>query len=252
MVNKMLLNGKIALITGTNRGIGKAILSAFAENGAEVWAHARAKSEDFENTCFNLAKTYKTKVTPVYFDLKEHNQIKAGFQYIYKENKILDILVNNAGIVDENRAFQMTTIEQMKNVFDINFFSTMSVTQYALRAMTRQQSGVIVNIASIAGLDGTPAQLEYVGAKAALIGATKNLSLEFGDRNIRVNAVAPGITRTDMLNNMNDELMDEVLKNITLKREAKPEEIANAVLFLASELSSYITGQILRVDGGIK
>jgi len=247
----VLLKGKVALITGTNRGIGKAILSVFAENQAEIWAHARSQTEVFSDYCATLADQYQTRVTPIYFELTDDVQIKEGFKHILNTSKQLDILVNNAGIVGENRSFQMTAIEQMQHVFEVNFFSVMKVTQYALRAMTRRQAGSIVNIASVAGLDGAPAQSEYVGSKAALIGATKKLSLEFGQTGIRVNAVAPGITHTDMLEGMRDDVRSDTLRRITLGREGKPEEIANAVLFLASDLSSYITGQTIRVDGGI-
>ena len=167
------------------------------------------------------------------------------------ESEKIDILVNNAGMVSKNALFQMTSIGTMKNVFEVNFFSQMLITQYILKKMLKQKNGSIVNIASIAGIDGKPGQMEYGASKAALISATKTLANELSIYGIRVNAVAPGVTETSMIDGMDMELLKTSVDRTMMKRVGKPEEIAEVVSFLASEKASYITGQILRVDGGI-
>ncbi len=247
----MLLKNKTAIITGSNRGIGKVIAEVFAENGANILAHSRKSSEEFECFCKDIATKYKISVIPIYFELGDKEQIKEAFNYIIKNHIHIDILVNNAGMVGKNRLFHMTPIDDLKKVFEINFFSQLLITQYASRSMIHNKSGSIINISSIAAIDGKPAQLDYVSSKAAMIGATKKLSIELGLSGIRVNAIAPGLTETDMLNSMDNNIKETTLRNITLHREADPREIANVALFLASDLSSYITGQVIRVDGGM-
>lgn len=250
-IGSKLLADKNAIITGCSRGIGKAIMELFAENGANIWACARKPSSDFSNNINFLSSKYGVSITPVYFDLIDYPSIKDGVKTILETKKDIDILVNNAGIVSENSLFQMTSIEKMRQVFEINFFSQILVTQYIIRRMVKQKSGSIINISSIAGIDGDPGQLEYCASKAAMIGATKKLANDFSKHNIRVNAVAPGITETDMINEMNDETMQRFLNNSNMKRCGQPHEIAQVVLFLASNMSSFITGQVLRADGGI-
>jgi len=248
----VLLKKKAAIVTGSNRGIGKATVELFAEHGADVWACARQPNEKFEADLRQLAVRCGVTITPVYFDLADQAQIKAGMNTILAERRAVDILVNNAGVVAESRLFQMTTIQTMEDVFQINFFAPMLVTQYVSRQMTKQKSGSIINIASVAGLDGDPAQVEYVASKAALIGATRKLASELGVAGIRVNAVAPGLTETDMVGHMNPDMMRATLARTTMQRLGKPSEIAAVVLFLASELSAFVTGQIIRADGGMK
>jgi 3-oxoacyl-[acyl-carrier protein] reductase len=248
----MQLKDKTAIVTGSNRGIGRAIVEAFAVNGAHVFACARRPDEAFETDMRQLAGRCGVTITPVYFDLADQAQIKAGAGTVVTSGRGIDILVNNAGVVAESRLFQMTPIQTMEDVFQVNFFAPMLLTQIVSRRMARQKSGSIINIASIAGLDGEPAQLEYVASKAALIGATKRLAFELGASGIRVNAVAPGLTETDMAAHMHPDLLRATLGRTVMGRMGTPEEIAAVVLFLASGASSFMTGQVLRVDGGVK
>lgn len=247
----MLLKGKNAVITGCSRGIGKAILEKFAEQGANVFAHTRKKTDAFEQFCGELGERCHVTVTPVYFDMLKEDEIKAGVREIISRKKEIDILVNNAGTVNQVKLFQMTSIQEMREEFEVNFFAQIYITQLISKVMIRRKQGSIVNISSCAGLDGNTGMLEYVSGKAAVIGATKRLALELGNYNIRVNSVAPGLTDTQMGDRMKQDMQEEVLQRLVIKRKAKPEEIADAVLFFASDMSSFITGQILRVDGGM-
>jgi len=226
-------------------------LEQFAQNGANIWACSRSYSEDYINELQELSELHSVQITPLFFDLADSDQIANAMKQVLSSKKRLDILVNNAGIVSKNALFQLTPMKTVKEVFEVNFFSHLLITQYVLKAMTRQKSGSIINIASIAGIDGEPGQLEYVCSKAALIGATKKLSRELSFAHIRVNAIAPGIIETDMIENMAEDVMNQFMERCSLKRPGHPSEIASVALFLASEMSSYLTGQVIRVDGGI-
>lgn len=247
----MLLQNKTAIITGTNRGIGKAILTRFAENGANIFAHARKSSDEFIAYINELQEKYGVTITPIFFDATNEEEMKAAVKEITSVTKDIDILVNNIGLVKTAQLFQMTKIQDMKDEFEVNFFAQMLFTQYISRLMVRKRKGSIVNISSCAGMDGNTGMLQYVSSKAAMIGATKRLAIELGAANIRVNSVAPGLTDTDMGNQMQEELEQQTLQHLVFKRKAKPEEIADAVVFLASDMASFITGQTLRVDGGM-
>ena len=246
-----MLRNKNAIITGARRGIGRATVEVFAANGANIWACARKQNDEFEANRRALSDKYKVSIWPVYFDVTNEYEMKTAVQGIRKQKLNVDVLVNIAGIADESTSFQMTSIEKMKHVLDVNLFAVTLLTQYISRIMVRQNAGSIINIASVAGFDGTPAQYEYAASKAAIIGATKNLAREFADYNIRVNAVAPGMIETDMGAQIEEKLKQEILSKVIMKRMGKPEEIANVIAFLASDLSSYMTGQIIRVDGGM-
>lgn len=248
----MILAGRNAVVTGANRGIGAAILTDFAAQGANVWACARRAEPSFLEACARLAQEHGVWIEPVIFDLAEEDGVKAGVQQIRAGKKPVDILVNNAGVVPENRLFLMADPAEMQRVFSVNFFAAMQLTQRVAKLMIRQKSGAIVNVCLIAALDGEPAQMEYVASKAALIGATRKLASELGSYGIRVNGVAPGPTRTDMLAAMEEGLRDRMEAATLLKRLAEPQEIASVVSFLASDMASYMTGQILRVDGGMR
>lgn len=246
-----MLSGKNSIITGARRGIGRATVDVFAKNGANVWACARKYDEMFEQDMESIGVKYGVQIWPVYFDVTDEAQVKQAIQTIRKQKVSVDALVNVAGIVDDSTSFQMTQMDKMKHVFEVNFFAVTFLTQYVSRLMVRQNSGSIVNIASIAGLDGAPAQYEYAASKAAIIGGTKNLAREFAANNIRVNSVAPGMIETDMGAQINEELKNDILSKVIMKRMGRPEEIANVAAFLASDLSSFMTGQVIRVDGGI-
>lgn len=246
----MLLKGKNAVITGCLRGIGRTTMDVFAQNGANIWACCQAPDEEFENHIIDLQKENGVIITPVYFDLSDSEQIKAGMKTIMSAKQKVDVLVNIAGMT-YNALFHMTTIEKMKYVFEIDFFSQILITQYITKIMLKQKSGSVINISSIAGIDGNPGQVAYSAAKAALIGATKTLSEELAEHNIRVNAIAPGVIKTDMTAELNQDKFDQLVAKSNLNRAGTPEEVAQTLLFLASDMSSYMTGQIIRVDGGI-
>jgi 3-oxoacyl-[acyl-carrier protein] reductase len=244
-----LLRGKVALITGCNRGIGKAIMEVFAQNGATVWACARKETPDFLNLIAETEKKYNAEIRPLYFDLSDETDIKNALTPLVVRKEQIDILVNNAGIAYGN-IFQMTSISKMKEIFEVNFFSQMLVTQYIVRIMTRQKNGSIINLGSIEGIDGNPGYSAYGSSKAALIFATRTLAKELATSNIRVNAIAPGLTETDMPDIMSEKTKESMINKAAMKRPAQPAEIADTALFLASDLSGYVTGQVIRVDGG--
>lgn len=245
----MLLKDKTAIITGCNRGIGKAILENFAMNGANIFACVRKETNEFNELIKTLIEKYSVEIIPLYFDMTDEVAMKEAVMTIRKSKRKIDVLVNNAGIISESMLFQMTPIENMKKVFEVNFFAQMRLTQYISRLM-QNFGGSIIFMSSVAAMDGVPGQLEYIGSKSAIIGAVKTLSYEFGTYNIRVNAIAPGPTKTDMGNQISEELAQDSINRSALGRWGEPEDIAKSVLFLASDLSNYVTGQVIRVDGG--
>ena len=247
----MLLKDKNSIITGCNRGIGKEIVRVFAENGSNIWACVRKENKTFTKYINYLEQKHSVRINPVYFDLTDEKQIKAGVQTIKEVKETIDILVNNAGVIF-TALFQMTSMQKLKEMFEINYFSQMLLTQYISRIMMRQKSGSIVNISSSAAIEGNEGRTGYASAKAAMIASTKVLSKELAPYNIRVNAVVPGLTQTEMMaSSTPEDALQETLNRICMKRVGQPEEIANSVLFLASNLSSYMTSQVLRVDGGM-
>jgi len=246
----MLLAGKNVVITGCLQGIGRETLELFAKNGANIWACAQTQQADFESYVEKLADENHITITPVYFDLSDQEQIKAGMKSIISAKQKIDVLVNIAGM-SYNALLHMTTMEKLKYVFEINYFSQILVTQYITKIMTRQKFGNVINIASIAGIDGNPGQIAYSSSKAALIGATKTLAVELAEYNIRVNAIAPGVIKTEMTSDLPAHVFEKLMKKSSLNRAGMPGEVANVLLFLASDMSTYITGQVLRVDGGI-
>ena len=246
----MLLEKKTAVVTGCNRGIGKAILEDFAKNGADVFAVVRRETTEFAEICERMEKEYHVTITPVYADFYEEEQVKQAAKKIIGTKKQIDILVNNIGIANPLNMLTMTRMETIKEAFQINLFSSLLLTQLIGKSMMRKKSGSIVFISSSAAFDGG-ANIEYSASKAAVIGAGRRLALEFGKFGIRVNVVAPGLTATDMGNSMGSEDDAIAVSRNIMRRKGEPEEIADAVVFLASDMARFITGQVLRVDGGL-
>lgn len=240
-----LLNGKVAVITGCNKGIGKAILESYAANGADIFACVRKANNEFLESAKQISEKYAVNVMPIYADLRNADEIKDAVKQIRESKKRVDILVNNAG-TGYNALFQMSPLEKLKEVFDVNFIAPFLFTQYITKLMVNQRSGNIINIASTAGTDVNPGQAIYGSSKAALIHLTNVIACELREFGIRANSIAPGMTDTDMLKCLPTEVY-------TNRNEiAKPSEIANTALFLASDLSAHITGQLIRVNGGLK
>ena len=247
----MILKNKNAIITGCIQGIGKATIEEFAKNGANIWACALEYNEDFEAYCQKLSNENHIWVKPVYFNLLNQDEIKVGLKKIANDKLPIDILVNIAGLT-KDAITHMVTMDQMKLIFEINFFSQIYLTQFVTKLMIRQGYGSVVNTSSISAIDGSYGQLSYSSSKAALIGATKTLSKELASKGVRVNAIAPGVISTDMNKIVPDSIIQENIKKMKIKRLGKADEVAKTILFLASDLSNYITGQIIRIDGGIK
>jgi len=244
-----MLKGRTAIVTGANRGIGMAVVKVFAENHANVWACARTPNSEFQNYIDNLAETYEVNIKPVFFDLHEDASVKEKIKEIGKVSDSIDILVNNAGISIE-KLFSMTSVDFIREAMNVNFVSQVLLSQLVSRYMIKQKSGSIINIASVAGVEREQGGLAYGSSKASVIFSTKTMALELGMYGIRVNCVSPGFINTDMWINRSDELKNRILEETPLRRQGKPEEVANTVLFLASDLSSFITGQNIIVDGG--
>lgn len=246
----MLLKNKTAIITGSNKGIGKVILELFAENGANVIACARKETPEFVNTLELLKGKFNVSIIPVYFDLEDSAQIKSAVTSIIGLKSKIDILVNNAGYAS-GAYFQMTPIADLERMIKINFTSQIQFTQGISRYMTRFKSGSIINMGSTAGLFGDAGMLSYGSSKAALIFATKTMATELGQHNIRVNVIAPSVTKTEMYDQMEENARNKLIESSAFKRAAEPIEVANVALFLASDLSTFVNGQTIRVDGGI-
>jgi 3-oxoacyl-[acyl-carrier protein] reductase len=246
----MLLEGKTALITGCLKGIGHAAMQLFARSGANILACCQREDPDFEASRIALRTETGVEIIPYYFDLANADEIRSAMKQVAAARHKVDILLNIAGMTQDS-LFHMTTMDSMKSVFEINFFSQMSVTQYVGKLMVRQGSGSIINVASVSAIDGNAGQISYSASKAALIGATKTLASELAPHNIRVNAVAPGVIKTDMTAAIPAESFQKLCAHIPMGRPGLPCEVAGVMLFLASDLSTYITGQVLRIDGGI-
>jgi len=247
----MLIKGKTAVLTGSNRGIGKKILEIFSANGANIFACLRSNTKESMEFIQGLMNKYNNKIIPIEFDLNNEQKLKESTKQILDYNTPIDIIVNNAGIITTS-LFQMTSSKKLKEIFETNFFSQTVFTQYLIKSMIKIKKGSIIYISTNAAIEGFEGRSAYAASKAALLAQSKVLSRELGIYNIRVNSIAPGLTNTDMMKqNHSEELINESIKNIPLQRICEPYEIANVALFLASDLSSYITGQTLKVDGGI-
>lgn len=244
----MFLN-KSVLITGANRGIGRAIAEAFAQAGADLIVHSRCQTAAFAEDMLALAARYMVAVEHVVFDMTDIPAMKAAINVALPPGRKIDVLVNNAGIA-HGGFFQMTPVSVVRSVFDVNFFAQLELTQLMVRRMSRQKAGAIVNIGSIAGLDLAAGNVAYGVSKAALMAFTQTLAAEVGPMGVRVNAVAPGLVDTEMATHMEKKAGTEMIQNSAMKRLATVEEIAQVVLFLASDAASFVNGQVIPVNGG--
>lgn len=244
-----MLAGKTAIITGSNRGIGLATVEVFAEQGAVVWACAHTQSDEFEDKLREISCKNATNINPIYFDVTEEAAVKKAVQRIGKQSNKIDILVNNAGVSIE-RLFHMTSLDMVRKMMEVNYLSQVRLAQLVSRYMMRTKAGSIINVASVAGMESEQGGIAYGSSKAAVMFATKTMAKELGTYGIRVNSVSPGFISTGMWDSRKPENMDKVMSETPLQRQGTPREVANAILFLASEQSSYITSQNIVVDGG--
>ena len=244
-----LLQGKTAIITGASRGIGKCIAIEFAKQGANIAftylsSDQKAKELEQELSAFGInAKGFKS-------DASIFDSAQSLADQVMKEFGSIDVLVNNAGITKDNLLMRMGE-EDFDRVMEINLKSVFNLTKAVLRPMLKQRSGSIINMSSVVGVKGNAGQANYAASKAGMIGFTKSTALELGSRNIRCNAIAPGFIETEMTASLDPEIVKGWTDSIPLKRGGSTQDIANATLFLASDMSTYISGQVLNVCGGM-
>jgi 3-oxoacyl-[acyl-carrier protein] reductase len=242
----MELAGKKALVTGASRGIGRAVADLFLARGAEVWGLGTREPEDLaERVSRSGGKLHWIRA-----DLTGVSAVEGIIDQNLKEAGGFDILVNNAGITKDNLSFRMS-LEDWEKVLAVNLTAAFLIARTVGRDMIRRTSGSIINMSSVVGIHGNGGQVNYAASKAGLIGLTKSLARETAGRGVRVNAVAPGFIVSDMTNALPETAREKLLDQIPLKRMGTPEDVAEAVLFLASARGSYITGQVLAVDGGM-
>ena len=242
-------SGKTVLVTGSTRGIGRAIAEEFAKHGANVIISGTVR-ERAEEVAKELAEKYGVKTLGVGMDVSDPQSVENAFKEINAAFGGVDILVNNAGITRDTLFLRMKP-EDWQKVLDVNLTGTFLVTKQVVRHMTKKRWGRIINISSVVGFTGNVGQVNYATTKAGLIGFTKSLAKELAPRNVLVNAVAPGFIETDMTETLKEEIKEEYRKQIPLGRFGKPEEVARVVLFLASPMADYITGETIHVNGGM-
>ena len=244
-----LLESKVAIVTGGSRGIGKAICQTFAENGCDVAFTYNNSKESAENLAKELkniginAKAYKS-------DASSFDDATQLVEDVINDFGKIDILVNNAGIKKDNLLMRMNK-EDFDSVVNTNLSSVFNLTKASIRTFLKQRSGSIINISSVVGVKGNAGQSNYSASKAGIIGFSKSVALELGSRNIRSNVIAPGFIETDMTDSLSEGVINSWKESIPLKRGGKPSDVGNACVFLASDMSSYITGQVLHIDGGM-
>ena len=244
-----LLDSKVAIVTGGSRGIGKAICKSFAENGCNVaftYNNSKESAENLENELNSLgikSKAYKS-------DASNHNDALKLIDDVLSDFEKIDILVNNAGIKKDNLLMRMEK-DDFDAVINTNLSSVFNLTKASIKTFLKQRSGSIINISSVVGVKGNAGQSNYSASKAGIIGFSKSIALELGSRNIRSNVIAPGFIETEMTDQLAEDVVQKWRDGIPLKRGGKPEDVANACIFLASDLSNYITGETIHVNGGM-
>lgn len=240
---------KLAIITGGTRGIGKQIALTFAKEGYNIAINYRTENDDLKNTKKEIEEN-NVKCFTFQGDVTNFKDCEQFVKQIVEEFGNIDVLVNNAGITRDTLLMRMKE-EDFKQVIDTNLIGTFNVTKNVISYMMKARSGRIINISSVVGISGNAGQTNYSASKAGIIGFTKSLAKEVASRNITVNAVAPGFIETQMTDVLKDDIKEEIAKKIPLKRMGTPQDVANVVKFLASSDSSYITGQVINIDGGM-
>ena len=237
-----MLTNKTTIITGATKGIGRSIATLFAKQNAQVYAIGR------DTDSLNSFADLSANIHPIESDIRDLSTMKTVFQQIKKEQGGIDVLINNAGIM-KDALIGMINDEMLTDVFSTNVFALIQLSQLASRFMSRQNSGSIINLASIIGIEGNPGQSVYAASKGAVISFTKAAAKELAPKGIRVNAIAPGIIQTNLLKDVPENKLAERVQKIQMGRIGQPEDVAQTALYLASDLSSYVTGQIIKVDG---
>ena len=244
-----LLQGKTAIITGASRGIGSGIARVFAENGSNV-AFTYSSSVDSAIKLQDELLEHGVKVKSYKSDASDFNSSQKLVTDVISDFGQIDILINNAGITKDNLLMRMGE-EDFDKVIEVNLKSVFNMTKAVQRTMLKQRKGSIINMSSVVGVKGNAGQTNYAASKAGIIGFSKSVALELGSRNIRCNVIAPGFIETEMTAKLDQSTVDQWRAGIPLKRGGTPNDIANACVFLASDMSSYITGQTIHVDGGM-
>lgn len=245
-----MLAGKNVVVTGAGKGIGKSVVEHMIRNGANVWACTRTRSPEFESWLTALAQSHGVWAEPVYFDLLDEASMSEGLRHILNQKEKIDVLVNNAGTTSVALMLE-TSLSKMREIFEVNYFSQIYVTQRICKRMIRNKSGSIINIVSAQAITPESGQLAYASSKAALSLATKVMAKELAPFKIRVNAVAPRAVQTDMLQNYTDSGLERYIRGNLAGRPATPQEVAEVVVFLSSDQSSFVNGQTIQVDGGL-
>jgi 3-oxoacyl-[acyl-carrier protein] reductase len=246
---KGIVENKVVIVTGASRGIGKAIATLFAESGAHV-AFTYLSSVEKGQALEKELSAYGIKAKGYRSDASNYQESEDLVNAVVEDFGAIDILINNAGITRDGLLMRMSE-EQWDEVMRVNLKSVFNLTKAATKPMMKAKSGSIINLTSIVGIKGNAGQANYAASKAGIIGFTKSVALELGSRNIRCNAIAPGFIETEMTGELNEATVEEWKKSIPLKRGGQAQEVANVCLFLGSDLSSYVTGQTIQVDGGL-